>query len=53
MYIKRKKKIRDCMLQESEEIEISCYNPELIGGRNKTVFFLRLYFHYIRYACFV
>lgn len=27
------------MLQESEEIVISCYNPEPIGGRNKTCFF--------------
>lgn len=27
------------MLQESEEIVISCCNPEPIGGRNKTQFF--------------
>lgn len=26
------------MLEESEEIVISCYNPECIDGRNKTVF---------------
>lgn len=52
-YISKEKKLRGCVLQESEEIVIPCYNREPIGGRSKTQLFLRLYFHCLRYACFV